>query len=351
MPTKDRPHVIQASVTRVLSQTYQNIELIIADNSSDEQTRLVIEAIRDPRIKYVRTGHLSMAENWDSALASTTGDLVYIIADKLMLDHDAIQHLANFANGVNADAFTFSGNPRATRSRNSKKWQKLETRTLIESALSGDITRFHELGFHGYSLILSQNLLQKIRGSQQRVIMPISPDYTLAFIAALNTDIFYHLDWCPFHYASNSASNGFSSAYKGPLFHQFLADNKMTLEQTYEFAPIKVRTTWNCVLSDFFRVYQAIGKKPDYDSIDMPAYWKRLYSEVVYYASLTHIDMSEEFRNLFLEMEKNPQLQSEEINAFIAENQLATLAQIKANKALTLLQRISRKFQRLFSGN
>jgi hypothetical protein len=49
--------LIEIAVASVLAQTYQNFELIVVNDGPNERTRLALEAIRDPRIRYEQFAH------------------------------------------------------------------------------------------------------------------------------------------------------------------------------------------------------------------------------------------------------------------------------------------------------
>lgn len=54
IPTYNRGRLILNSVTSVLNQTYKNIELIVVDDCSTDNTEEILKSINDSRIKYVK---------------------------------------------------------------------------------------------------------------------------------------------------------------------------------------------------------------------------------------------------------------------------------------------------------
>jgi len=55
IPTRQRHDTLQYAIQTVLNQSYEDFELIIMDNMSTEETRLVVESFQDDRIKYHRS--------------------------------------------------------------------------------------------------------------------------------------------------------------------------------------------------------------------------------------------------------------------------------------------------------
>lgn len=64
IPAYNRPKFLQEAMQSVLRQTYQNIELIVSDNSCAVDSRAVVESFADPRVRYLRvTSTYGMADN------------------------------------------------------------------------------------------------------------------------------------------------------------------------------------------------------------------------------------------------------------------------------------------------
>ena len=53
IPTYNRAYCIKRSIRSVLAQTYSNLELIIVDDASTDNTEQVVGEIGDPRLKYI----------------------------------------------------------------------------------------------------------------------------------------------------------------------------------------------------------------------------------------------------------------------------------------------------------
>jgi len=53
IPTYNRPHLIGRAIKSVLDQTYQNFEIIVIDDSPNEETKKVIEGFNDKRIVHI----------------------------------------------------------------------------------------------------------------------------------------------------------------------------------------------------------------------------------------------------------------------------------------------------------
>ena len=54
IPTYNRAHLIKDAAYSVLNQSYKNIELIIIDDCSTDDTAEVVKSINDPRLNYHR---------------------------------------------------------------------------------------------------------------------------------------------------------------------------------------------------------------------------------------------------------------------------------------------------------
>lgn len=76
IPTYNRAPLIVDAVASVLAQRHTDLEVVVVDDGSTDDTAVRIAAIRDPRLAYVRAGHAGVSAARNLGVARTAGDLV-----------------------------------------------------------------------------------------------------------------------------------------------------------------------------------------------------------------------------------------------------------------------------------
>ena len=96
IPTRNRPAFLRECVGSVTRQTYRDIQILIGDNASTDETPDVVRELarHDPRIEYVRhPENLGMVGNWNALLRAAAGDYFLLLSDDDFLADDAIARL------------------------------------------------------------------------------------------------------------------------------------------------------------------------------------------------------------------------------------------------------------------
>ena len=92
IPAYNNASYIKETIESVLNQTYQNIELVIADDQSKDNTVEVIKSIRDDRIRlYENEKNLGMSGNWNHCLELCNGEFIKLLCADDLLAKDAIE--------------------------------------------------------------------------------------------------------------------------------------------------------------------------------------------------------------------------------------------------------------------
>lgn len=82
LPTRNRLSYLRHAVDSVLRQDYDDWEIVISDNDSEDDIAGFVASLADPRVKYARTPRfVPVTDNWNAALARSTGDYVIMLGD------------------------------------------------------------------------------------------------------------------------------------------------------------------------------------------------------------------------------------------------------------------------------
>jgi glycosyltransferase involved in cell wall biosynthesis len=84
IPTYNRPHLIGRAIKSVLDQTYQNFEIVVIDDSPNEETEKIIKSLNDKRIKYIRNEErkgLSAARNQGVKMSDLSAKYIAFLDD------------------------------------------------------------------------------------------------------------------------------------------------------------------------------------------------------------------------------------------------------------------------------
>lgn len=96
LPTFNRATLLPECIESVLNQTYQNWELIIADDGSSDDTPDISQKLQelDSRIKYNRNQvNVGLPQNRNISLSLASGDLIWFIEDDMILKNDCLEQL------------------------------------------------------------------------------------------------------------------------------------------------------------------------------------------------------------------------------------------------------------------
>lgn len=106
VPTRERCDTLHWCLKTCVEQNYENLEILVSDNFSQDATRDVVAAYTDSRIRYINTGErLSMSHNWEFALTHATGDYITYIGDDDGLMPDSIEQVLEVVRETQTEAF------------------------------------------------------------------------------------------------------------------------------------------------------------------------------------------------------------------------------------------------------
>ncbi|KRE88512.1 hypothetical protein ASG87_07925 [Frateuria sp. Soil773] len=199
IPTRERCDVLESSLRTATSQDYENLEIIVSDNCSGDDTPDVVRRAHDRRIRYLNTGkRLSMSHNWEFALSHVDEGWVTFMGDDDGLMPAALSSVADIIRATNAKAIRSSfctydwpmitGNkhgqlivPRTTRLevRETCRWL---SRVMHGRARYSQLPMIYNGGF------IHTSILKEIRAKTGSYFLSASPDVYSAIAISRSID-------------------------------------------------------------------------------------------------------------------------------------------------------------------
>ena len=327
IPTKDRPQLVAMAMESVLRQTFDDWELVVADNSDEQGTRAVVEGRADPRVRYVRSGGLSMPDNWEFAASHSRGDYLCLLEDKQALHFDGLARLAKVVEpsrpqvvrwewdeitpyGLGHRIRSFGGDGEITR-----RAPDVALRALVDG---GYFEGKSLLPIPHYSAIRSDLLEEIRRGPVGRLCPPVTPDYTLALQVLNYCDEVTYLDASLVAFTDLSVSNGVSMQMKTSLGRSFVKefrDDSLFCVNV----PVKVRTIAGLIYNDYVGLRNKLGGR----LADFPPNWANYYfgcHESIQWSVECGVDMSAEEREWARALSCEPQELQDEVHRRIGKD-------------------------------
>jgi hypothetical protein len=252
IPTRNRAETLAATLRTCLRQTYENFEIIVSDNCSEDDTHAVVERFCDSRIRYVKTPQrLSMTGNFEFALQHVDDGFVMFIGSDDGLMPDAVTYVneiverynvlavscyqasyvwPNFGDTTVAGRFSFARPEHGIAIRYSSEWIK---KTLaFESSYCFDLPNLY-CGF------VHKRIIEQARNGGA-FFRSVTPDAYSAFASALFLER-YAYSYRPFSIAgASSKSNGAAAmnpASDTKEVQMFLSENDIPLAHGFVNCP------------------------------------------------------------------------------------------------------------------
>lgn len=166
IPTYNRANTyLPQALHSVVNQTYSNIEIIVADNCSTDNTELVVQAVKDSRIKYVKhSKNIGPFHNANFCIQEACGEFFLMLQDDDLIDPDMIEVCLQAMNSSKKDIGII---------RTGTRWIDSDGRLLQELPnkavglpLDGFFRAFfaHRVGIYLCSTVFNTKRLQEIGG-------------------------------------------------------------------------------------------------------------------------------------------------------------------------------------------
>ena len=151
IPTFNRSKLLARAISSALAQNYFDIEIIVSDNCSTDNTREYLSRLCDLKLKILlQENNVGMAKNWDACLEMATGEYFLLLSDDdYFIDSNAIEkfvHCMSKHDNKTQHRVAISGvcldGGRLKPSFANTKTQVLSSFEALSDALNGVLTVF-----------------------------------------------------------------------------------------------------------------------------------------------------------------------------------------------------------------
>lgn len=277
IPSRERGRYLAHSLRTCTDIDDPDLEILVSDNASTDNTEAVVRACTDPRVRYVNTGaRLSMRQNFEFALGQSTGDYVIMFGDDDGILPGQFPYLRRILEDQGPDTLSWAfltygwpvegvaGKPGGMRFRKSTsfglpKVQDPASCRADASAARLEGPRTFPALYHG---CMSRAFLERCRAADGMLFLARSPDIYISYRALLSGGKFLHSDH-PF------SINGFSPASTGGNMRDVGQNEKDTKDtrfiQEARIDPVDdiIPITWSMSLAYFGTLQTALHHFPD----------------------------------------------------------------------------------------
>lgn len=110
MPVYNGSKTLQRAIDSVLNQTYKNLELVIIDDGSIDNSAEIIKAIDDQRIRFIQQQNQGAAASRNNGFKQSTGEFItFLDTDDLWLPQKMETELQTLSDNNARKAFVYSG--------------------------------------------------------------------------------------------------------------------------------------------------------------------------------------------------------------------------------------------------
>lgn len=237
VPTRNRPDWLRQCLGAISKQDFPDYEVVVSDNSDEEsaiQTYRIVNSISAASIRYIRTGNLSMADNWQRGLKAIKGEYFLVLSDKLLLAEGMLSFLNQRISKDRSDVAVWHTGREDQLTPIEKDFpieaEIVAGKDIWRNAGLGVWSLLHRTGARGLNSCIKTALVHQVESALGvNFFRPTTPDYTMALtLAALNIKSHFY----------NLIGVGFISGAHGNGMACLMAPDEETVAQAFSFPPI-----------------------------------------------------------------------------------------------------------------
>lgn len=191
IPTRNRAYLLRYALQSALDQTFDDYEIIVSDNFSDDDTEEAVRELADGKVRYFRTDRiLTMPDNWEFALSKARGEWVTVLTDRFVISRELLSRAVQVMEETQTSVICW---PQIAYYHNTYHQNPKLMNHLLVYPFTGRISEidskvalaklftlrydFTSLPFT-HTSVYNRKLINQIKAKAGRFFLPPAPDYT-----------------------------------------------------------------------------------------------------------------------------------------------------------------------------
>lgn len=282
VPTRNRPELLLQTISSILDQSFRELEVVIIDNSDNEESQLALAGIVDQRLRVLRTGGLSMPENWDFALKSSHGRFVMMSNDKTELRRGAAEKIVSELLKSDEMFLTWVIGPFTENSADSElacPAIRVNNVEVLAEAGCCRIDKYQRLAPRGTNCAVQGKFLREQFARYGSLCRPVSPDYSLSVFLLAGSNSSLHLPVCLGSVVPFAPSNTHVAQDAPEKSRGYYSTLKISEEDMFRHVPLRTFLINNILLEDILATLVVV--KAGNPNIDQNEYVLMLLSDLI----------------------------------------------------------------------
>jgi len=291
IPTRNRANLLQYALLSAARQDFDDYEIIVSDNHSEDATPEVVRRLGEGRVRYARAIRaLSMPDSWEFALSHARGEYITYLCDDDAIRPLLLQKLADTLSREETDIVSWPFG--AIYYHDS--WDNVTDRNTLHYAVpSGRALRVkaddvcEELSNCRFSHHLPRllnscahrKLLSEIQHRLGRVFWPTCPDYTAGIAQLAFRKELIYLDELMLVWGVGKESIGASQSNRGRAAEVFLEELRNDNIPVLKYVPAKIHSPMNYALDSFLFMKDKLGSLLPDCALNTNAYYAMISAE------------------------------------------------------------------------
>ncbi len=316
IPTKNRSQRVANAIRSVLRQTFADYEVIVVDNDDTNATAEVVRQFTDQRIRYVRTGGLSMADNWERGRLEARGEYLKILPDRQLIKAWTLERVYSIVEREQAPVVSWltgdidDSEPgkvffKLLYKKTSRTVSELDSKELLLRFLRQEHQKVFSPLPRGINSVCHRDLAQRIAdGPAGRLYHSVAPDFTSAYLQLAYTDSILFLDESLNISCSGESTGRDFRMKKGKTRSAFIRD--IGEPRFYNLVPIKALLTQNSLFNDYLNMQALVPEMLGQYPLSPVNYFVLVYADMRLY-ELVGVKTADDLRAWEAALAEQPQ--------------------------------------------